>query len=170
MTQPHTQRVAARVARLAQAGGGRTEDVVQLREAALVHDVGKVAVPDHILARPGRLSEEETKVVRGHAVLGAQIAADILTREQTAWIRGHHERPDGLGYPDGLDASEMSEGVQLLALADAWDAMRSSRPYREALSVEEALAECHALVGHQFTAWAVAMLERVHADGRLASP
>lgn len=167
MTQRHSERVATVAAALAQAAGWSAERVALLREAALIHDVGKVAVSDAILSRPGPLSDEEMEIVRGHAVLSEQIAADVVTREQAAWIRSHHERPDGTGYPDGLREDELSEGVQLLSLADAWDAMRSHRPHRDARDAGMALAECRALVGRQFTARAVELLQRLHDEGRL---
>lgn len=167
MTQRHSERVATVAAALAQAAGWSAERVALLREAALIHDVGKVAVSDAILSRPGPLSDEEMEIVRGHAILSEQIAADVVTREQAAWIRSHHERPDGTGYPDGLTEDELSEGVQLLSLADAWDAMRSDRPHRDARDAGMALAECRALVGRQFTARAVELLQRLHDEGRL---
>jgi HD-GYP domain-containing protein (c-di-GMP phosphodiesterase class II) len=156
-TAEHSERVAALVARLAQARGWPAERVALLHEAALVHDVGKIGVPDAVLLKPGRLDAAEYEQVKQHAALGARIVDDILTAEQVAWIRWHHERPDGRGYPDGL--TEIPEGAALLAAADCFDVMTVARPYSRAKSEAEALAECRELVGVQFTAEAAGALE-----------
>ena len=91
----------------------------------------------------------------------------MLTPEQVAWIRIHHERPDGAGYPRGLSEHEIPEGAALLAVADAWDVMTSGRPYSAAKSVDRAVAECARLVGRQFTQAAVGALLKLHASGEL---
>jgi len=87
--------------------------------------------------------------------------------EQVAWIRTHHERPDGEGYPDGLTEREISEGTALLALSDAWDVMTISRPYSLPKTVDEALAECGSLIGLQFTEDAVVALMQLQLSGEL---
>ena len=87
--------------RLAVAPGWAPSRVALLRDAALLHDVGKIGVPDAILLKAGPLDEEEFAIVREHAVLGARIVGEVLDAEQIAWIAGHHERPDGRGYPGG---------------------------------------------------------------------
>ena len=156
-TREHSERVAALAARLAQARGWPGERVALLHEAALVHDVGKIGVPDAVLLKPGRLDPPEYEQVKQHAALGARMVDDILVPEQVAWIRSHHERPDGRGYPDGL--TEFPEGAALLAAADCFDVMTVARPYSGAKSEAEALAECRELVGEQFTSEAVAALE-----------
>jgi putative nucleotidyltransferase with HDIG domain len=156
-TREHSERVAALAASLAQARGWPAERVALLHEAALVHDVGKIGVPDAVLLKPGRLDDDEYEQVKQHAALGARIVDDILLPEQVDWIRWHHERPDGRGYPDGL--SEIPEGAALLAAADCFDVMTVARPYSRAKSEPEALAECRRLAGAQFTAAAVAALE-----------
>jgi putative nucleotidyltransferase with HDIG domain len=170
-TLEHSTRVAELACALARERGWNEERVGVLEEAALVHDVGKIGIPDAVLLKPGRLTREEYEVVKRHAALGAEIVDDVLTAEQVAWIRGHHERPDGRGYPDGLVASELSEGAALLALADAYDVMTASRPYSTPKDPADALAECRALVGEQFTAEAVAALESLAAgrDGVVAA-
>jgi HD-GYP domain-containing protein (c-di-GMP phosphodiesterase class II) len=126
--------------------------------------VGKIGIPDVILLKPSRLTAEEYAVIKGHADLSARMVEDILGPEQVEWILAHHERPDGRGYPRGLDAASLPEGAALLAAADAFDVMVSARPYSPGRSAPAALAECRALVGRQFTAAAVAALEAVHAD------
>jgi diguanylate cyclase (GGDEF)-like protein/putative nucleotidyltransferase with HDIG domain len=156
-TREHSERVAALAARLAHARGWPAERVALLHEAALVHDVGKIGVPDAVLLKPDRLDDAEYEQVKQHAALGARIVDDILTPEQVAWIRSHHERPDGRGYPDGL--TEIPEGAALLAAADCFDVMTVARPYSGAKSEDEALAECRDLVGEQFTSEAVEALE-----------
>jgi HD-GYP domain-containing protein (c-di-GMP phosphodiesterase class II) len=141
--------------------------VALLRDAALVHDVGKIGVPDAILLKEGPLDEDEFAVVREHSVLGARIVGDVLEEEQIAWIAGHHERPDGLGYPAALQGDALSDGAALLALANAWDAMVSERSYSEPMTLDTALAEAHACAGTQFDASAVEALDVLAQRGEL---
>ena len=175
-TQEHSERVAALSARLAMARGWTPDRVSLLRDAALLHDVGKIGVPDAILLKDGPLEDEEFAIVREHAVLGARIVGDVLDAEQVAWIAGHHERPDGAGYPGALGGDAVPEGAALLALADAWDVMVSDRSYSAPMTVEAALAEARACSGTQFAVTAVQALEslararRPHADGGATAP
>jgi HD-GYP domain-containing protein (c-di-GMP phosphodiesterase class II) len=115
--------------------------------------------PGAILLKPGPLTPEEYEVVKEHAELGARITEEVLRPEQVDWIRTHHERPDGRGYPRGMREEYISEGATLLAVADAWDVMTRSRSYSVPKDEAEARAECRALVGAQFTAQAVEALE-----------
>ncbi len=96
--------------------------------------------------------------MKTHAVLGAQIAGEVLSDEQIAWLRSHHERCDGAGYPDGLEGEEVPDGARLLGLADSWDVMTSERPYSAAMRPTAALAECRRCVGGQFFPEPVAVL------------
>jgi diguanylate cyclase (GGDEF)-like protein len=162
-THEHSERVASLTARLAEARGWPTERVALLHEAALVHDVGKIGIPDAILLKPSRLTAEEYEVIKGHAELSARMVEEILCVEQVDWILSHHERPDGRGYPRGLAGDALTEGAALMAAADSFDVMVSARPYSAGRSIDDALAECRELVGRQFTAEAVAALEAVHA-------
>ena len=166
-THEHSERVAALSARLATARGWAPGRVALLRDAALVHDVGKIGVPDAILLKDGPLDDDEFAVVREHAVLGARIVGDVLEEEQIAWVAGHHERPDGFGYPAALRGDAVPEGASLLALADAWDVMVSDRSYREPMTVDTALAEAHACAGTQFAAAAVEALDSLARRGEL---
>ncbi len=166
-TRQHSERVSEVARVLAGALGWSPDDASALRDAGLVHDVGKIAVPDAILFKPDRLTDAEFTRVRAHAALGAEIVADVLSSAQVAWVRGHHERWDGAGYPDGLSGDGIPEGARILTLADAWDVMTSARPYGEPLSREDALAECRDCSGRQFWPAAVAALERLVADGDL---
>jgi len=163
----HSERVAALACELAVESSWSPGDIARLHDAALVHDVGKIGVPDAVLSKPGRLTDAEYEVIKRHADLGARIVAGMLDAQQTAWVRGHHERHDGRGYPDGLAADVISEGARLLALADAWDAMTGARVYSEAMSPDDALAEVRRCDGAQFHPDAVAALERVAARGAL---
>jgi diguanylate cyclase (GGDEF)-like protein len=166
-TQAHSERVADMAVRLATALDWPGERMVQLREAALVHDVGKIGVPDGILLKEDRLTDDEHAQVREHSALGARILADVLSDEQVAWVRAHHERWDGGGYPDGLAGDEVPEGARLLAVADAWDAMTSDRPYRAALSHDEALARLRGGEGTQFAPEGVAAMVLLSTAGVL---
>ena len=166
-TQEHSERVAALSARLAMARGWTPDRVSLLRDAALLHDVGKIGVPDAILLKDGPLEDEEFAIVREHAVLGARIVGDVLDAEQVAWIAGHHERPDGAGYPGALAGDAVPDGAALLALADAWDVMVSDRSYSAPMTVEAALAEARARSGTQFAVTAVQALESLAERGDL---
>jgi diguanylate cyclase (GGDEF)-like protein len=166
-TRRHSERVSVLAGALAEAMGWQPDLIALLREAALIHDVGKIGVPDAILLKPGALTAQEFDQVKQHAALSAQIAAEVLGETQVDWIRAHHERPDGRGYPLGLRESQIAEGAAVLAVADTWDVMTISRPYSVPKSVEEALAECRSLVGIQFTAAVVDSLLALHESGRL---
>jgi diguanylate cyclase (GGDEF)-like protein len=166
-TQEHSERVAALSARLAVARGWTPDRVALLRDAALLHDVGKIGVPDAILLKGGPLDDDEFAVVREHSVLGARIVGDVLEQEQVAWIAGHHERPDGSGYPAALKGDAVPEGAALLALADAWDVMVSDHSYSAPMTLDAALAEAHLCAGTQFDAGAVAALDTLAERGEL---
>jgi response regulator RpfG family c-di-GMP phosphodiesterase len=143
----HGARVASLAVALAEALGWDARDQARLHQAARLHDVGKAALRDKLLSRPGPLSGPELEHVRQHAHIGAGLAARVLDPEQCAWVRHHHERWDGAGYPAALAAGAIPEGAQLLALADVWDAMTSGRPYRAALTPDNALAEVDHVAG-----------------------
>jgi len=169
LTRRHSDRVAELVGRLALASGWSAERVQQLREAALIHDVGKIGVPDAVLLHAGPLDEAERRQVQQHAALSAQIAEEVLSPEQVSWIACHHERPDGTGYPQALPGEQIPEGAALLAMADAWDVMTISRPYSAPKSAEDALVECLAAEGTQFTARACAALLSLSRDDALTT-
>jgi len=130
----------------------------RLHRAARVHDAGKALLSDGLLGRPGPLSALEAAHVRQHPALGAALAAGALDGEQVRWVRHHHERWDGAGYPDGPAGAEIPDGARILALADARDAMTTDRPYRRALPADAALAEIDRLSGAQFTPGAAPLL------------
>jgi diguanylate cyclase (GGDEF)-like protein/putative nucleotidyltransferase with HDIG domain len=163
----HSDRVADLVARLAEQLGWHAGDVALLKEAALLHDVGKLGVPDAVLLKPDRLTESEYEQIKTHAVLGADIVDEVLTPRQVEWVLDHHERPDGRGYPAGLSGDQIPAGAALIAVADSFDVMTVTRPYQPAKDPAVALRECRALIGRQFTEDAVGALEAVIARGML---
>ena len=166
-TQQHSERVADLAVRLATALGWSMIEAARLREAGLVHDVGKIGVSDSILLKPGRLTAEEYRQIKQHAALGAKIVQEVLSEDQVAWVAHHHERWDGGGYPDGLVADEIPEGARLLALADTWDAITVARNYGSPMTVAEALDECRRNAGSQFWPDAVRGLEALIDAGAI---
>ncbi|MEW6582513.1 MAG: HD domain-containing phosphohydrolase [Actinomycetota bacterium] len=169
-TNLHSERVANVAEQIAVALGWSPEATADVRDAGLVHDVGKIGIPDHILLKASRLTPEEFERVKTHAPVGALIVSEFMTEAQVSWVRGHHERHDGAGYPDGLVGDDVPEGARILALADAWDVMRTGRPYAEALSVQQALGECIGHAGRQFCPVTVEALVSVVRRGRLDPP
>ena len=124
-------------------------------------------MPDAVLFKPGALSDEEYRLVKQHASLGAEIADEVLSSDQVSWIRGHHERWDGGGYPDGLSETAIPQGARILSIADAWDVMISVRSYKSPLSMGGAIDEVRRHSGAQFAPEAVAVLEQLWAEGSL---
>ena len=131
---------------------GMSEDTQRvLRVAALLHDVGKIGVPDEILRKPGPLTDDEFEIVKRHAQLGGLIIQEIPDLEEIrAAVVSHHERFDGRGYPRGLAGDDIPLLGRILAVADAYSAMISDRPYRNALTEDEALGEIRKGSGRQF--------------------
>lgn len=139
-TSGHCERLAEMSARLGEKLGLAEEDIKALRRAGIVHDIGKVVVPDAILLKPGPLSDGEIEVMRKHPVVGERICAPLRTFQRVLpIIRHHHERHDGSGYPDGLRGSEIPLTAAILQLADVYDALTTDRPYRQASASEVAL-------------------------------
>jgi putative two-component system response regulator len=133
-----------------------------IRQAAPLHDIGKIAIPDSILLKPGRLSEEEFEVVKTHAVLGARVlsggGSDLLEAAERI-ARHHHERWDGGGYPDGLAGDAIPVAARLVHVADVFDVLVHERPYKESWTVEAAADEIRAGAGTQFDPEAVEAFE-----------
>jgi diguanylate cyclase (GGDEF)-like protein/putative nucleotidyltransferase with HDIG domain len=166
-THRHSERVGSIAGAIAARLGWDHHGMLLLREAALVHDVGKIGVPDNILTKPGPLTSSEFEVMKTHAALGAQIVRDVLTPDQTLWILHHHERWDGDGYPEKLHGPEIPEGARIMAVADAWDAMTAHRAYRRALAADEALAILRTGAGAHWWADAIAAALDLYEDGLL---
>ncbi|MEW6581648.1 MAG: HD domain-containing phosphohydrolase [Actinomycetota bacterium] len=163
-THEHSERVAGTAGALARELGWDEERLLLLREVARVHDVGKIGVPDEILAKPTRLTRREYERVRGHAERGADIVSGVLTPEQVSWVRHHHERWDGTGYPDGLTGEEIPEGARILALVDAVDVMLGNRRYTTGRPLTDVLEECRRCSGTQFWPRAVDALIRLYEE------
>ena len=139
-TDQHSGHLADYAAKLGENLGMTEEELEELRLGCLLHDIGKVAVPDRILLKPARLSAEETEIVRQHPVTGEKICAPLKSlRRILPLIRHHHERMDGSGYPDGLRGENIPLMARILQIADVYDALVKDRPYRAALNSEEAL-------------------------------
>ena len=152
---PYTAGHAQRVRRVALAIGRElrlpARQLGALGTAALFHDIGKIGMPDSILTKPDRLTRAEAAVMREHATRGAEIVSRISSlADSVPAIRHHHERWDGLGYPDRLRGTDVPIEAAVIAIADAWDAMTTDRPYAAALPMDEALAQIEAGRGKQF--------------------
>jgi diguanylate cyclase (GGDEF)-like protein len=150
-TRLHSEDVACYALFLAGRLGSDEELHAAIRMAGLLHDVGKIGIPDDILRKPGRLTPHEYQIVKQHVTLGDLIVRDLPDIDVVrAGVRHHHERWDGTGYVDGLTGEEIPLIARILAVADAFSAMTTTRPYRKALSVEQALEELRAGRGAQF--------------------
>ena len=150
-THGHSTRVAALSRQIAKEAGYSEKDCEQIYFAALLHDVGKIGIRDEIINKKGRLTQEEFEQIKQHPILGYQILSSI--KQSPALSVGahyHHERFDGSGYPDGLSGESIPETARIIAVADAYDAMTSSRSYRGKLSREKTRAELIAGKGKQF--------------------
>ncbi len=167
-TRHHSARVAEYAVRLARGLQLSERRVEEIEYAAFVHDIGKIGPQhQHILQKPGSLTHEEQRTLRTHPAAGAEIVQKVRAlRRVSDIVRSHHERPDGLGYPFGLRASDVPVGARILNVADAFDAMTSDRPYRRALSLSEAIAELKRGSGTQFDAEVVSCLIRMHDAGQ----
>jgi putative nucleotidyltransferase with HDIG domain len=152
-THEHTQRVGHLAALLARGTGLGDRMVWLVREAAPLHDIGKIAIPDSILLKPGKLSDEEYEVVKTHALLGARVltnAGSELLEVAERIVRHHHERWDGAGYPGGLTGEDIPVVARIAAVADVFDVLVHERPYKDSWSVEAAAEEIRKGAGTQF--------------------
>jgi HD-GYP domain-containing protein (c-di-GMP phosphodiesterase class II) len=148
--------------------GMEERDVQRIGQAALLHDIGKVAVDDQILAKPSGLTDEEFAQIRVHPEIGSTMLNHAGLREEARWVRHHHERLDGTGYPDGIAGNAIPLESRVLFVADAFEAMTSDRPYRRGVPVADAMAELRICAGSQFDPVVVDALEALVTGGRLA--
>jgi putative two-component system response regulator len=140
-TEGHCDRLSRYSVALAEKLGLSQDLRVALRRGGLIHDIGKLAVPDHILLKPGPLNPEERKIMERHTVIGEGICAPLRSfRQVLPIIRHHHEKQDGSGYPDGLKGEQIPLTARILQVTDIYDALTTDRPYREALPQEKAFA------------------------------
>jgi HD-GYP domain-containing protein (c-di-GMP phosphodiesterase class II) len=123
----------------------------EIETTGLLHDIGKIAIPEKILLKPGKLTDEEFEIIKKHPELGEHLINGIGKLKLISnWLKSHHERYDGKGYPDGLVGEEIPISSRIIAIADTYDAMTSTRSYRPALSHEEAIGEIKRCSGTQF--------------------
>lgn len=165
-TAQHSRRVAANVARIASAMALSRDEVATMGLAARVHDLGKIALPDSILSKPGKLTPGEFTLMKAHPQLGCDILAKFPQyRKGREIVLAHHERVDGGGYPHGLRGDQIPLGARILAVADALDAMTSNRPYRPALRLHQAMTELHMGRGTQWSAEVVDTVDHLLSAG-----
>ncbi|MBR4544972.1 MAG: HD domain-containing protein [Oscillibacter sp.] len=173
-TNGHSARVARYSVMLARRLGKSGEEVDEIRNIALLHDIGKISIPDNILNKPGRLTDEEFSVMRSHSQRGYDILKEITIAPGLAIGAGfHHERPDGRGYPRGLKGDEIPEVARIIAVADTFDAMYSTRPYRKKMRLRDVVEEIRKAAGTQLSPEVVqAFMELVEsgAFGKLEPP
>jgi diguanylate cyclase (GGDEF)-like protein/putative nucleotidyltransferase with HDIG domain len=167
----HIRRVQALAVALADAAGLPAADVEAVKVAALLHDIGKLAVPEHILTKPGRLTPKEFARVRIHPLVGAEIIKAVPFPYPVApVILSHHERWDGSGYPDGLRGEAIPRGARVLAVVDYFDALTSPRPYHAAADRDEAIATLRAEAGQALDPQLVALFLKILESSGRASP
>jgi len=149
-TARHSETVGRYAEMMARELGLSQQRIERVRLAGMLHDVGKVAVPDSILHKPAKLSDDEFTTIKRHPELGAQIIEHPSLADVSEWVGTHHERPDGRGYPRGLSAVEIAVEAQIIAVADAYEAMTSDRAYRGSIGQEAAREELLRCAGSQF--------------------
>jgi putative two-component system response regulator len=150
-TAHHVERLRFLSGHVAMQMGRSAREVAAIRAAGLLHDIGKVAIPGSILRKPTALNPEEWALMRLHPIHGAEIAINLPVGEDVApMVRSHHERWDGTGYPDAIGATDIPLGGRIVAVVDAFDAMTSNRPYRSALTIDEARNRLERNAGSQF--------------------
>lgn len=166
-TKGHSERVTYYALEIAKTMGLKQKEIDKLRIAALLHDIGKIGTYDVILDKPGKLTEEESELIRMHPVKGAEILRPVTQmKDLLPIIRHHHERMDGKGYPDGLKGEEIPLMSRIIALADSYDSMTSDRPYRPAPPREYAVSEIQRCSGTQFDPQAAEAFLKVLARGK----
>jgi diguanylate cyclase (GGDEF)-like protein/putative nucleotidyltransferase with HDIG domain len=164
-THDHLKRVQTYAVQIGKDLGLNESELNAIRAASLLHDIGKLAVPEHILSKPGRLTPEEFEKMEIHPAVGSE----ILNRVQFPYpvvpiVRSHHEKWDGTGYPDGLRGHEIPIGARILSVVDCFDALTSERPYRRALSPEDAMKHLRSEIGRSYDARVVECIERRYEE------
>ncbi len=164
-TGGHTERVSDVAAALGRRLGFKGEELDAIEIGALLHDIGKIGIPERILHKPGPLDDEEWEVMKTHPVLSEHILAGVgLSPIVLQIARSSHERVDGKGYPDGLAGDDVPLPARIVLVADAFDALTSDRPYRRGTTPEKAIDEIRAHGGTQFCPRVLAALERVYHE------
>jgi len=164
-THEHLSRVRIYAVEIGKEMGLPNAELEALRAAALLHDIGKLAVPEHIISKPGKLTPEEFEKMKIHPVVGAEILKRVeFPYPVVPIVRSHHEKWDGSGYPDGLKGEEIPMGARILAAVDCLDALASDRQYRRALPLNQAMAEVVKMSGKSFDPQVVELLERRYIE------
>ena len=167
-TKGHSTRVSLYSVAVTEELGWDRERINDLRYAALLHDIGKIGVPDSILNKPRKLTDVEYDIIKSHTTMGAEILRDRIIIERAEDVaRSHHERYDGKGYPNGLKGEEISEEARIVAIADAFDAMNSNRVYRKACGREHILQELTEGKGRQFDPRFTDVFLKLWTEGKL---
>ncbi len=166
-TAGHSRRVTEYTLVLGRAMNLPADSLEVLRRASLLHDIGKVGVPDQVLLKAGPLLPHERAIIESHVTIGVEMLRGVRSlRDVLPAIRGHHERWDGLGYPDRLAGESIHLHARVMAVADSFDAMTSARPYRSALSIDEAGRRVRADAGRQFDGVVVDAFNRSEGELR----
>lgn len=167
-TNGHSLRVAKYTAMLAEELGCDEDTIEKYYNIALLHDIGKIGIPEEVLNKPGKLTDEEFAIIKSHTSLGYNVLKDISIMPELATGAGlHHERPDGRGYPNGYTAEDIPRVAQIIAVADTFDAMYSDRPYRRRMNFERVMEIMQEVSGTQLTADVVDALQRLADKGML---
>ena len=170
-TQGHSSRVAKYTKMLAEELGYDEDTVEKYYNIALMHDIGKIAIPDSVLNKPGKLTDEEYNIIKSHTERGYDVLKSIsLMPEIVVGAEAHHERPDGNGYPNGLKDGEIPRVAQIIAVADTFDAMYSDRPYRKRMNFDKAVSIIKDAAGTQLTSDVVDAFLRLAQKGEFRAP
>jgi putative nucleotidyltransferase with HDIG domain len=170
-TEGHTRRVTELTVKLARAAGMNEAQLLQVRRGALLHDIGKMGVPDRILLKPSKLTDEEWVHMRKHPTYAYELLKPIdYLRDALDIPYCHHEKWDGSGYPRGLKGEEIPLAARLFAVVDVWDAIRSDRPYRKGWSEEKSLEFIRSVTGTHFDPKAVEIFLRVIGEKKPSPP
>ncbi len=168
-THGHTERVAQYSVWIAKEMDFTQDEIQTIQLGAFLHDIGKLHTSDSILHKPGALTDEEWRLVKAHPVRGAQMLQGVKFLEKaTDLVRHHHERVDGKGYPDGLRGDEITIGAKIVNVADAFDAMTTERPYRQGLTMEQAIAQLEEKAGTQFAKEVVEVIVKALREGLIS--
>lgn len=167
-TRGHSDRVTELSVRLAKEAKLDNSDLEKIRLGGMLHDIGKIGIPESILNKPGRLDDQEFEVIKSHPVLGVSILGSVeFLQNVVPIIKHHHERYDGRGYPDKLNGAEIPYLARIVSIADTYDAMTTNRPYRKALTIEESLREIERCKGTQFDPeLADLFIQMIQRDGK----
>jgi putative nucleotidyltransferase with HDIG domain len=163
-THGHSRRVAQHAAMTAVRLGVSEKHVATIRAAAALHDIGKINTPRAVLYKPGGLTDVELGLIKLHPVDGAEIVSTLGDPELTAMVRHHHERLDATGYPDGLEENEIPLGARIIAVADTFDAITSTRPYRPAKGHQKAMEILESEAGARLDRAAVQAFQAYYAE------